>query len=104
MDSNYLSSNHFIKYNAIGTSRVWSLGREDPPWRREWPSTPVFLLGEFQGQRCLAVYNPCGRKELDMTEQLTLSLHFQGPPWQVQWLRFLMPLGQKTKHKTEAIL
>ena len=31
MDSNYLSSNHFIKYKAIGTSRVRSLGREDPP-------------------------------------------------------------------------
>jgi len=24
------------------------------PWRREWQPTPVFLLGEFRGQRSLA--------------------------------------------------
>jgi len=24
------------------------------PWRREWLPTPVFLPGEFQGQRSLA--------------------------------------------------
>ena len=49
------------------------LGQEDP-WRRAWPPTPVFLLGEFCGQRSLAGYSPWGCKELDMTEQLTLSL------------------------------
>ena len=38
------------------------------PRRREWQSTPVFLLGEFHGQRSLAGYSPQGRKELDMTE------------------------------------
>ena len=32
---------------------VWSLGKEDP-WRREWLPTPVFLPGEFHGQRSLA--------------------------------------------------
>ena len=37
-------------------------------------TTPVFLPGEFHGQRNLAGYSPRGRKELDMTEQLTLSL------------------------------
>jgi len=46
------------------------------PWRREWLSTPVFLLGEFHEQRRLAGYSPWGCKELDITEQLTLSLHF----------------------------
>ena len=30
---------------------------------------PVFLLGEFHGQRSLAGYSPQGRKELDMTEE-----------------------------------
>ena len=40
------------------------------PWRREWLPTPVFLLGEFYGQRSLARYSLWGRKELDMTEQL----------------------------------
>ena len=27
------------------------------PWRREWQSTPVFLPGEFHGQRSLAGYS-----------------------------------------------
>jgi len=43
-------------------------------WRREWPPTPVFLPGEFHGQRSLAGYSPWDCKESDMTEQLTLSL------------------------------
>jgi len=48
------------------------------PWRREWLLTPVFLPGEFHGQRSLAGYSPCGHKELNMNERLTLSLFFQG--------------------------
>ena len=44
-----------------------SLGQEDP-WRREWLPTPVFLPGEFHGQRSLAGYSPWGRKVLDTTE------------------------------------
>ena len=28
------------------------------PWRREWLSSPLFLPGEFHGQRSLAGYNP----------------------------------------------
>ena len=28
------------------------------PWRREWLPTPVFLPGEFHGQRSLAGYGP----------------------------------------------
>ena len=43
------------------------------PWRRNWLPTPVFLPGEFHGQRSLAGYSPWGCKELDMTEELTLS-------------------------------
>ena len=41
------------------------------PWRREWQPTPVFLSGEFHGQRSLAGYSPWGYRELDMTEWLT---------------------------------
>ena len=41
------------------------------PQRREWHPTPVFLPGEFHGQRSLAGYSPWGHKELDMTERLT---------------------------------
>ena len=38
------------------------------PWRREWLPTPVFLLGEFHGQRSLVGYSPWGLKESDTTE------------------------------------
>ena len=31
---------------------------------------PVFLPGEFHGQRSLVGYNTCGCKDLDTTEQL----------------------------------
>ena len=33
-----------------------------------WRTTPVFLAGEFHGQRSLVDYSPQGHKELDMTE------------------------------------
>ena len=42
------------------------------PWRREWLSTPVFLPGEFHGQRIVG-YSPWGHKELDTTEQLSYT-------------------------------
>ena len=38
------------------------------PWRRKWQTSPVFLAGEFKGQRRLVGYSPWGRKELDTTE------------------------------------
>ena len=44
------------------------------PQRREWQPIPVFLPGEFHGQRSLMGSSPWGRKESDMTEQLTFSL------------------------------
>ena len=48
------------------------------PWRRKWLPTPIFLAGEFHGQRSLVGYSPWGHKESDMTERLTLLilLHF----------------------------
>ena len=45
------------------------------PWRREWQPTPVFLPGEFHGQRTLVGYSPWGHKESDMTEWLTHMFH-----------------------------
>ena len=41
------------------------------PWRRIWQPTPVFLPGEFHGQRSLAGYSPWGCNESDTTEQLS---------------------------------
>ena len=44
------------------------------PWRREWLPTPVFLPGEFYGQRHLAGYSPWHHKELDTTERWTYTV------------------------------
>ena len=41
-------------------------------WRKEWQPIPVFLPGEFHGQRSLMGHSPWGRKELNTTEPLTL--------------------------------
>ena len=37
-------------------------------WRRVWQPTPVFLPGEFHGQRSLQGYSPWVHHESDMTE------------------------------------
>ena len=37
-------------------------------WKLTWQPTPVFLPGEFHGQRSLAGYSPWGCKESDTTE------------------------------------
>ena len=39
-------------------------------WRRKWLLTPVFLAGEFHGQRSLVGYSPWGCRELGTTYQL----------------------------------
>jgi len=45
------------------------------PWRRKWQATPIFLPGESAlTEENLVGYSPWGHKELDTTEQLTLSL------------------------------
>ena len=49
------------------------LGQEDP-LERKWQPTPVFLPGEFHGQRSWVGYSPRGYKDSDTTERLTL--HF----------------------------
>ena len=49
------------------------------PWRRERLPIPVFWPGEFYG-----LYSPWGRKELDMTEQLSFSV-IRVFPVKVKW-------------------
>ena len=57
---------------ALRETWVQPLGQKDPLEKGMAP-TPVFLPGEFQGQRSLAGYSPWGCKELDTTEQRTLT-------------------------------
>ena len=69
------------------------------PWRRKWQPTPVFLPGEFHGQRSLADYSPWVPKESDTTEQL--HFHFHDDPksrndyklWSVQTTLPLLQCG-----------
>ena len=42
-------------------------------WRRACQPTPIFLPGEFCGQKSPMGYSPWGHKESDKTELLTLS-------------------------------
>ena len=68
------------------------------PWRREWLPTPVFWPGEFHD-----LYSPWGHKQLDTTEQLSLSLFSffladpSAPP-----LHFIM-LVRANKNETKMI-
>ena len=52
---------------AMRETWVQSLGQEDPSEKGMVP-TPLFMPGEFHGQRILAGYNLWGLKELDMRE------------------------------------
>ena len=44
------------------------------PWKRDWLPTPVFLIGEFPGQRSLVGYSPWSRIESNLTHRLALLL------------------------------
>ena len=56
---------------AMQETCVQSLGWEDPLEKGMVLPTPVFLPGEFHGQRSLVAYSPQGCKESNMTERLT---------------------------------
>ena len=58
---------------------------EKIPWRRKWQPTPVFLPGEFHGQRSLAGCSPWGHKQSHMTEWLrhTQHLHYYSTSYHV---------------------
>ena len=49
----------------LGSGRLLGEGNGNPR---------QYLPGEFHGQRSLTSYSPWGHKELDMIDQLTLSL------------------------------
>ena len=57
---------------AMWETQVQSLGQEDP-LEKDMQLTPVFLSGEFRGQRSLVGYSPWGHKESDTTERLNNS-------------------------------
>ena len=58
-------------------------------WRRKWQPTPIFLSGEFHGQRSVVGYCPRGHKELDTTEQLNTYAYTQALKIKVSGSEFL---------------
>ena len=58
------------------------LGQENP-WRRVWQPTPVFLPGEFHGERSLVGYNLWGHKTSDtafnFSENVLCTFHVLFP-------------------------
>ena len=47
---------------------AWNVDLGKIPCRRKWQPTPIFLPGEFHGQRSLAGYSLWGCRESDTTE------------------------------------
>ena len=64
--------------NLPAMQEIWvqSLGWEGPLDEGMQP-TPVFLPGDFHGQKSLVCYSPLGHRESDTTERLTLSFSHQ---------------------------
>ena len=97
-----------ICFPGVSDGKEFACDAGDPgliPWRREWLPTPVFLPGEFHGQRGLGGYSPWGHKESETTKRLTLLLFFfyfllneyQG----VKWLGIrLVYVSFTMKHQT----
>ena len=56
---------------TVVETQVQSLGWENPLEKEKWQPIPVFLPGEFHGQRSLASYSPQGCKDSDTTERVT---------------------------------
>ena len=69
-------------------------------WRRKWQPTPVFLPGEFQGQRSLVGCHLWGCTESDMTEATWRQQQQQQPPNHQadQWQTWDLILIQMPKH------
>ena len=76
MDIVWASSGRQWRRGKPGVLQSMGSQRVSHNWATEQQPTPVVLPGEFHGQRNLAGYSPLSRKELDMTEQLTVSLYF----------------------------
>ena len=77
VESNYnkgFPGGSVVKNTSANEGNVgWSLGQE-VALEKGMATTPVFLPENFHGQRISEGYSPWGRKELDMTEQLSKIL------------------------------
>ena len=69
----FLGDTEVKNLSAMRETRVQCLGQENP--LEKGMATHLNIMpGEFHGQRNPVGYSPWGRKELNTTKQLTLSL------------------------------
>ena len=61
--------------NLPAKQETWAPWIRKIPWRRKGQPTPVFLPGEFHGQRSLVGYSSWGCKESNITEWLNMLMH-----------------------------
>ena len=69
-----------VKNSPANAEDVKDMGLIDPwvrkiPWKRKWQPTPVFLHGEYHGQKSLVGYSSWGCKELDTVEHAHACIH-----------------------------
>ena len=69
-----------VKNSPANAEDVKDMGLIDPwvrkiPWKRKWQPTPVFLHGEYHGQKSLVGYSSWGCKELDTIEHAHACIH-----------------------------
>ena len=70
----FVSKQVFFFYNVRCFSLLLTSIKMEFCSRKEWQSSPIFLPGEFHGQRSLEGCGPWGHKESNTTAWLTLSL------------------------------
>ena len=73
------------------------------PWRREWPPTPIFLLGKSHGQRSLAWYSPWGRKGVGH-DLVTKQQHINEKILLICMLRYNMYVLKYAKRQNSKVL
>ena len=87
----------------VQKTQVWFLGQEDP-WRRKRQPTPVFLPGEFHGQRGLANSNPWGckrvRHDWACVHTYTHTHTHTGLTLITNWMPTALSLECKMEHKS----
>ena len=70
------------------------------PGRRAWQPTPVFLPGEFHGQRSLVDFSPWGHKESDTTEWFS---HFHTHRKYISWWQTETVAGASGRYRSVTV-
>ena len=81
--------------NLPARQETWGLclGRKDPP-EKAWIPIPVFLPGEFHGQRSMASYSPCHRvrhKWMTHTHTHVPTYRWLPPLFSSNWKNIIVP-------------